>query len=206
MRLIVCGLLTLTVLGCSNAQTAPAGQSAPQAPTQTQESVVAEVAGRKVTMKELDDRWQSADPAERARVTQAIYQNRRNVLDQMIGDMLIEEAAKAAGMDAAEYTKQELAKRLQPVTDADVQQFFEANKDRTQGRTLEQLQGPMREFLTNQRHQQARAQLVEDLKKKSKGVRVLLDPPRQTITVAADDPYVGPATAAVTIVEYSDYQ
>jgi AraC-like DNA-binding protein len=206
MRLIVCGLLTLGTLACSNAQTAPAGQAAPQTPGQTQESVVADVGGRKVTMKELDDRWQSADPAERARVTQMIYQNRRNDLDQMIGEMLIEEAAKAAGMDVATYTQQELTKRLQPVTDADVQQFFEANKERTQGRTLEQLQGAMREYLTNQRQQQARAQLVEDLKNKSKGVRVLLDPPRQTVTVAADDPYVGPATAPVTIVEYSDYQ
>jgi hypothetical protein len=34
------------------------------------------------------------------------------VLDQMVGDALIEEAAKAAGKTAAEYQKQEIGARL----------------------------------------------------------------------------------------------
>ena len=89
-------------LACADAQTAPAEQAPPSATldARTPDAVVAEVGGRKITMKELDDRWQSMDPAERARVTQLLYQNRRNVLDQMVGDVLIEEAAKAAGMPA----------------------------------------------------------------------------------------------------------
>ena len=51
------------------------------------------------------------------------------------------------------------------MTDAEVQQFFEANKERAQGRTLDQLRQPIQEFLAGQRQQQARAQLVDDLKK-----------------------------------------
>ncbi|MGH9174891.1 MAG: SurA N-terminal domain-containing protein [Vicinamibacterales bacterium] len=191
----------MTGLGCANAQTAPSAQ----ATTQNQDAVVAEVGGRKITMKELDDRWQSMDPAERARVTQLVYQNRRNVLDQMMGDELIEQAAKSAGMPVDEYTSQETAKRITPVTDAEVQQFFEENKDRAQGRTVEQLGASIRSFLSTNRQQQARAQLVDDLKKKSAS-RVFLDPPRQTVEVRADDPSIGPATAPVTIVEFSDYQ
>jgi hypothetical protein len=203
MRSALSLLLTVATVACANAQTAPAGQTTQQ----SADAVVAEVSGRKVTLKELDDRWQALAPADRARAIQLMYQNRRNVLDQMVGDLLIEEAAKAAGMAVDKYVEQEVAKRQQPVTDADIKQFFEANKERTQGRPIEELQQPIRDFLANQRQQQARAQLVADLKKKSPAaVRVMLDPPRETVEVAAHDPSLGPPNAPVTIVEFSDYQ
>lgn len=202
MKPALCGLLILSALACADAQTAPAAQSSPQ----TQDAVVAEVAGRKITMKELDERWQTMDPGERARVTQLLYQHRRNVLDQMLGDVLIEEAAKAGGVPVAQYVERETKTRLQPITDAEMRQFYETNKDRTQGRTYEQLQGPIRDFLTGQRQAQAKAQLVDDLTKKAPALRVMLDPPRHTIELAAHDPSLGPANAPVTIVEFSDYQ
>lgn len=202
MRAALCGLLIVTALACADAQTAPAGQTAPP---QNPDTVVAEVGGRAITLQELDERWQAMDPAERARVTQLLYQNRRNVLDQIVGDVLIENAAKTAGLPVEQYLQQEIEKRRQPVTDADLQQFFEANKDRAQGRTLEQLRDPIRDFLASQRQQQARAQLVDDLKKASPA-RVMLDPPRQTVEIAAHDPVLGPAGAPITIVEFSDYQ
>ena len=207
MRFGLWGLLIAVALGCSSAETAPAEQAAPQPPTtQTSDAVVAEVGGRKITMQELDDRWQSMDPAERARVTQLVYQNRRNVLDQMMGDLLIEEAAKTAGVPTQKFTEDETAKRLKPVTDAEVRKFYEDNKDRAQGRPYEQLSDQIKAFLTSNRQQQARAFVVDDLKKKAGGTRILLEPPRIAVEISNDDPYVGPATAPVTIVEFSDYQ
>ena len=85
-------------------------------------------------------------------------------------------------------------------------QFFEANRDRAQGRTLEQLRGQIKEFLDGQRTLQARAQLVEELKAKGAGVKVMLDPPRYTVPSAASDPVRGNPAAPITIVEFSDYQ
>lgn len=204
MRRFLFGAALLALAACSGAQTAAQGGGPPQ---QGQDAVVAELGGRKITMKELDEKWQSLDPAERARVTQLLYQNRRNVLDQLMGDLLIEEAAKAAGMPAPQYLAQETAKRAQAVGEGDVKSFYEANKDRAQGRTFEELQGQIREFLQSQRQQQARAQLVDDLKKKrGADVKVHLDPPRQAVELAQHDPSIGPANAPVTIVEFSDYQ
>ncbi len=200
------GLLFVAGLACSGAQGAGQTPAAP-APQPSPDQVVAEIAGRKITLKELDDKWQEVDPAEQSRVTQLVYQNRRNVLDQMVGDVLIEQAAKAAGQSAEQYLNLEVAKRVTQPTDADVRKFFEANKDRTQGRTMEQLRDPIREFLQGQRQLQARAQLVDDLKKKSgTPIRVLLDAPRRELTVAAHDPVRGPAAAPITIIEFSDYQ
>lgn len=209
MRIALGGIVIAITVACSNAQTAPAQQAAtqPQPSTpQTADAVVAEIGGRKITMKELDDRWQSMDPAERSRITQLLYQNRRNVLDQMMGDLLIEQAAKTAGVPVQKFTEDETAKRLKPVTEADVRQFYEDNKDRTQGRPFEQLSDQIRSFLTGNRQQQARAILVDDLKKKADATRILLEPPRIAVEISDDDPSVGPATAPVTIVEFSDYQ
>ena len=202
MNRFVGALLIVAAFGCADAQTAPSDQTGSAAP----DTVVAEVGGRKITMKELDERWQTMDPGERARVTQLVYQNRRNVLEQMMGDVLIEQAAKAAGMELEAYRKQEIAKRLKPVTEEDVRQFFEENKDRTQGRTIEQLGPSIRAYLTTNRDQQARAQLIDDLKTKTPASRILLEPPRIAIDVAPDDPAIGSPTAPVTIVEFSDYQ
>ena len=211
MKPALCGLLIATTLACADAETASQGPTASstQAPgtavSQNQDVVVAEVAGRKITLKELDDTWQQTDPGERARVTQLLYQNQRNVLDQMIGDALIEQAAKAAGIPVEKYTADQTAKLLTPVTDAEIEEFYNANKDRAQGRPLDQLKGPIRDFLAGNRKAQARAQLVDNLKQKS-ALRVMLEPPRQHVELASHDPAVGPATAPVTLIEFSDYQ
>jgi protein-disulfide isomerase len=202
MKSVLFTLVIATAMGCTSAATAPAEQAAAQSP----ESVVAEVAGRKITLKDVDDRWQALNAAERARVTQLLYQNRRNVLEQMMGDILIENAAKAANKTTAAYLDEETQKRAAPVADTDIQQFFEENKERAQGRTIDQLREPIRQYLEVQRKQQARAQLAAELSTKSGGMRVLLDPPRQTVEISADDPVRGPAAAPVTIIEYSDFQ
>ena len=183
-----------------------AAQQLPAPPTDP-DQVVAEVGGRKITLKELDAKWEEFDAAERARVTQMLYQNRRNMLDQVVGDILIENAAKAANQPVDAYVAQDAAKRQQPVTEGEIAQFYEQNKQRAQGRTLDDLRGQIKDFLEGQRKQQARAQLVEELKAKSDGgVRVLLDPPRYTVKVEDHDPIRGEATAPVTLVEFSDYQ
>ena len=202
MKSVLLVLAIVAAAGCTSAQTATAEQAAQEGP----QTVVGEVSGRQITLKEVDDRWQSLNPAERARVTQLLYQNRRSMLEQIMGEILIENAAKAANKSTADYIQEESQKRLTPVSDADVLQFFEANKERAQGRTIDELRDPIRQFLGEQRKQQARTQLAGELAAKAGGVRVLLDPPRETVTVAATDMVRGPATAPITIVEYSDYQ
>src|SRR5688500_14387039 len=176
------------------------------APPGDPNQVVAEVGGRKITLKELDAKWEEFDAAERARVTQLLYQNRRNMLEQLVGDILIENAAKAAGEPVDAFVTQDAAKRAQPVSEAEILQFYEQNRDRAQGRTLDQLRGQIKDFLESQRKGQARAQLIAELKSKGNDVRVLLDPPRYAVAIEDHDPVRGEATAPVTLVEFSDYQ
>src|SRR5918993_2690276 len=91
----VAACLVLAGAGFGACADDPTAQQLPAPPTDP-DQVVAEVGGRKVTLKEVDAKWEEFDAAERARVTQLLYQNRRNMLDQLVGDILIENAAKAA--------------------------------------------------------------------------------------------------------------
>jgi protein-disulfide isomerase len=206
--LAVLGVLCLAssaaiTLACAEESASAQGQ----APAANPDEVVAEVAGRKITLKDVDAKWEEYDAAERARVVQAMYQNRRNMIDVIVGETLIENAAKAAGQSVDAFVEQDAVKRLPAVGDAEIAQFYEQNKDRAQGRTLEQLRGEIKPFLEARRRAQARAMLVEELKSKSgSGVRVTLEPPRYTVPTTAADPVRGNAAAPVTIIEFSDFQ
>ena len=177
------------------------------APAVNPDQVVAEVAGKPITLKEVDAKWEEFDSAERARVVQAMYQNRRNMIEVLVGDQLIANAARAAGQSVDAYVEQESAKKLPAIGEKEIAAFYEQNKERAQGRTLDQLRGEIKPFLEARRSQQARAMIVEDLKAKSgNGVRVMLEPPRYTVEISDTDPVRGNPSAQVTIVEFSDYQ
>ncbi len=115
---------------CADEPTA-AAQSQPISANPDQ--VVAEVAGQPITLKEVDAKWEEFDAAERARIIQAMYQNRRNMLDQLVGDRLIENAAKAAGQTTEAFLAADSVKRLPAISEADIAQFYEQNKDRAAG-------------------------------------------------------------------------
>lgn len=185
----------------------PTASAQSQSSASNPDQVVAEVAGKPITLKDVDAKWEEFDAAERARIVQAMYQNRRNMLDQMVGDILIGNSAKAAGQSVEAFVEADTTRRLPAIGEADVAQFFEQNKDRAQGRTLEQLRGEIKPYLEDRRRQQARAMLIEELvAKNSSSVKVMLDPPRYTVPTSGGDPVRGNAAAPVTIVEFSDYQ
>lgn len=193
-------VLTLPAVVCAQQSTSQTTAA------QADNGVAARVGDRVITIKEVDDTWRKADPVEHTRATQMLYQGRKETLDRMIADMLIEQAAKAKGLSAEQYTRDETAKRLKPVSDAEIATFYEQNKARMQGKPLEEMRGAIRSFLEQQMQGSARADLIAELRKAGPPVRVNIDPPRQAVEVASTDPSRGGAKAPVVIVEFSDYQ
>jgi protein-disulfide isomerase len=168
--------------------------------------VAARVGDRVITLKDVDDAWQKADPAEHGRAWQALYDGRRDALDRIIADLLIEQAAKTRGVTPDQYTKEEVAKRTKAVSDSEIAAFYEQNKDRLQGKPLAEMRDAIRTFLQQQQTNTARASLVAELRKAGPPIRTMIDPPRQVVDVASTDPVRGNAGATVTIIEFSDYQ
>ena len=199
--------LALTALGgsaCADAQTASPQVPAPG--TGDQNQVVATVGDKQFTLKDVEARWQSDDPAERARVTQLLYQHRRQSIEQLVGDHLIEGAARKAGLSKQQYLETELTKRRGAITDADIQKVFEENRDRVGASTVADLKDSITKFIAGNRDAQNHTIMVNELKAAGPAVSIALDPPRSEVVIAAHDPSRGPADAPVTIVEFSEYQ
>ncbi len=189
---------------CANAQSAQS--AAPAVVSGDENAVVATVGDKKFTLKEVEAQWQADEPAERARVTQLLYQHRRQSLDQLIGGYLIDEAAKKAGLSKDKYLEAEMTKRRGAVTDAEIQRVYDENKDRVGAQTVEQLRGSITQFIQGNRDAQNMAMLIDELRKAGPAVTVALDPPRYAVALAPHDPSRGPADAPITIVEFSEYQ
>jgi len=207
MMPLACVLTLAAALGgaaCANAQSAqpPPPVSAGSDPKQ----VVATVGDKAITMADVEARWQLDDPAERARVTQLLYQHRRQSIDQIVGDTLIDAAAQKAGLSRDKYLEEQLTKRRGPISEADIKQVYEDNKDRVGASTLEDLRQSITTFITRNRDTQNLAALIGELKAAGPPVTVSLDPPRYEVPILDHDPTRGPADAPVTLIEFSEYQ
>jgi protein-disulfide isomerase len=199
-RLMVTTGAMLLVLACSApAQQTPAAEGSSTDPA-------GRIGDRTITVGEVDARWQQINPNTQAQARQALYDGRKAALEDIIAGLLVEQAAKAKGVTPEQFTQDEMSRRVKPVTDADVNAFYESNKERMQGRPLEVMGPAIRQFLEQQRQTAAREALVAELRKAGPPIRTMLDPPRLQIAVNADDPTQGSATAPVTVVEFSDFQ
>jgi protein-disulfide isomerase len=185
----------LTV-ACSSASSGDPSPKPAAAPT----GAVAVVDGQAISLSQLDEKA----AAGLRQVRQQEYQVRQNALDQMIADQILDKEAKARGITKEALIQAEVTGKLGEPSEAEINQLWEANKDRVGGRTKEQLLPDIIQYLKNQKGQTAQQEFLKTLRAKYK-VRVLLEPPRVEVSVD-DDPVKGPAGAQVTIVEFSDYQ
>jgi protein-disulfide isomerase len=175
-------------------------------PSTTRDQPAATFGDRKISIEEIDERWQAVNPAEHFQTVQALYAGRRAALDGIIADALIEEAAAAQGVTPNDLLAEETAARLRPVSDAEVVAFFNANRNQMQGRSLELIRGAIRSFLVDQQKADARQAFIEALRINGPVVTVLLDVPRQEIALNEADPAIGNPAAPVTVVEFSDFE
>src|SRR4029453_17308463 len=102
--------------------------------------------------------------------------------------------------------KAEVDKRVKPVSDTDVRNFYVQNSERMQGRPFEQMSAAIQRYLRDQAQTEAKQDLIAELKKSGPPIRVVMDAPRTVVSVNADDPSQGKADAPVTVVEFSDFQ
>jgi protein-disulfide isomerase len=180
--------------------------SAPAQQATNSSDAAARVGDRTVTVKELDDRWQKSAPGPHAQALQALYDGRKEALDEIIADTLITQAAKAKNVTAEQYMQGEVGKRIKPVTDTDIVTFFQENQAQMQGRPLADVGPAIRRYLEEQQKASAQQAVIEELRKSGPRIQLLMDAPRQQVSIGADDASVGPANAPVTIIEFSDFQ
>ena len=131
------------------------------------------------------------------------FQIRSRALDAVVQQRLVEAEAKKRGLTADKLLEQEVDAKVSAPTAGEVEAFYLAQRDRI-NRPLAEIRPQVEQALRQAKIQQARQQFTESLREKIEVV-VLLRQPR---TEVAFDPtrVKGDAQAAVTIVEFSDFQ
>jgi protein-disulfide isomerase len=182
-RILIAAALLATVAGCQRTATtqAKSTDNDPAAP-------VAKWDGGAITGAELDA---------------AVYDQKKQALDQMLVRRLVEQKAKAENLTAEALVKREIQDKLKKPSDDDLKKFYDEQAKRQPLPPFDQVKEQIIQYLERPQMAAAQQAFVEKLKKEM-NVVVNLKPPR--VEVAAEGPSRGAANAPVTIVEFSDYE
>ena len=148
---------------------------------------------------------EAAVAAELRQIDQRVARERAALLQSRLEEV-VDSRTLAVEAAAQGITVEQLMTQMAPapVTDADVDAFYEENKSRIPPTTTKEQVGPqIRTYLEQGRTQTARQEFLAALRTKH-AVKILLGPPR--VEVAATGPSRGPASAPVTLIEFSDFQ
>ncbi|MBZ0114203.1 MAG: thioredoxin domain-containing protein [Thermoanaerobaculia bacterium] len=186
----------------ATSDTQPAAVSVPE--------TVAQIDGQEISLADLEKA--AAEPLDqlemqRLQMDLKMKQERQKILikelDQLVEDRLLEKEAGARGVSVDELVAAEISPA--EVTDEDIDAFYADLQTQRQGvPPLERIGEQIRTHLTQAKAQEAREDFLDNLRDKYK-VDVFLSEPR--VEIATDGhPTLGPDTAPVTIVAFSDFE
>jgi protein-disulfide isomerase len=135
-----------------------------------------------------------------ARDKQTVMENQ---LNQMIEDRLLTAEAKKQGTTTDKLVEGEVDKKVAAPSDEAILKFYNDNKARINGSFADTARD-IRDYLMDREHEKVFSAYIESLKKDYK-VTSYIEPVRTTVATAGY-PSKGPANAAVTIVEFSDFE
>lgn len=186
-------LLLAAAAGCARTQA--------QAPSGADGQAAARIGGTQISVAEVDKKAAGT----LARIEFERYEARRQALDEMVSERLVDEAARAKGITRDALLKAEIEDKVPVPTEQEVRATYEQHKAQLGGTTYEQIQDRIRASI-RQQALAARVQEFHEALKKDTPVTILLEEPRAEVAVPADAPSQGPKDAKVTIVEFLDYQ
>ncbi len=127
----------------------------------------------------------------------------QKALEGIVAEKLIEIEAVKSKMTAQQLLDAEVNSNVETPSNQEIDAFYEAYKDRIPVPKTEALP-QVKQYLIDQSRNRYRTMLIDRLKKQY-GFKSFLEPLR-TELVTAGFPSKGPASAPVTIVEFSDFE
>src|SRR5579863_649361 len=163
-------------------------------------AVLATVGNHRITRRQVDDQvLRGVSPSQ-------LYDLRKQAMDKLIDDYLLEQAAKKAGVTPDQYLAKETNKA--PVSDSDARKFYDDHRaaidQQVKGQSFDQIKGRIILALEHQNARESSEALIAKLRAKS-GVKIALQAPHVNIA-SAGHPWAGGKDAPVTVVEFSDFQ
>jgi protein-disulfide isomerase len=160
-------------------------------------TVVAEVGGVKITMGDLEQQ-------ESARLLSAhyeYYQAETKALNDLIDKKLLEQKAKSENLTVDELIKRDISSQVKDPTEDQMKVFYEGLET---AQPYDAVREKILEKIRDVRTQKARAAYIKALHAETT-VAVLLAPPHVDVDTQ-NALSLGPEKAAVTLVEFADYE
>jgi protein-disulfide isomerase len=185
---------------------------APRPPGQAQQqqdpnAPVARIGSQTISARELDESVKKELAQLDQQYQEQRYQLRKQGLENMLRRRAFETKAKALNLSTEDLVNKEIADKIPTPSDEEIRALYErAKAGGQQLPPFDQVKGDIARFIKSQKGQGALVEYYETLKKEQ-GIEMLL-PPYEAPKVAVDatGPSKGPATAPITIVEFSDYE
>jgi len=179
-----------------------AAEAAPPATAADRARVLATVNGKNITSGDIED---SLRPLVFA-VQEQVYNLRRRDLEMKVNDLLLEQEAQKRGVTARALLDAEVGAKVPVVNETQAQAFYNENKERINGE-FAKIKYQIIEYLQQQEREKLNTALAERLRQ-SAGVQIFLNAPEPPVfDIATDDqPTKGNPNAAVTLVEFTDFE
>jgi protein-disulfide isomerase len=165
-------------------------------------AVVATVAGQPIRAAALKERLKPII----YKLQLSAYEATRTRAEHMVDDLLLLAEANRRQIGPEEIIRKEISDKIQPPSEAEVAKFYAENKSRIGG-DLNSVHSQLVSYLENEAKQQLEKDLSDRLRKSAQIQWLITEPaqPIQAISVD-DDPSRGDPSAAVTVVEFTDFQ
>lgn len=161
----------------------------------------AEVNGEAITAKDLE----RALGAKLSKLEEQIYHLKRQQLEALIAQRLLAQEAAKRGVSVAVLLDAEVTAKAEPVTEEEIEDYYQANKSRLRGDEATIRQN-VRARLQQQKVAARRKLFVESVRSQAKVLVHLQPPPVFRVAVSVEGaPVRGAAEAPVTLVEFSDF-
>ena len=194
---VLAGIAALISLPVSAAATMEKPSATPAASRGGPNKVLATIGDHPVTQGEVD-----------SKVAVQLYDLRKQALDEIIDDYVVQSAAKKSGLKPDEYLDRQVKLSIPRVTSQEAEQFYGQHKAQLDAQTgahsFSQIEPRLIAALQNHRDQEGRDQVIKKLRVEN-DVSVLLEAPRVSVA-SANHPSSSARSAPVTIIEFSDFQ
>jgi protein-disulfide isomerase len=167
----------------------------------TRSEPLAEVDAEVITAKEVE----TALGASLARLREQIYSIKRQKVEALIAARLLANEAAKRSITVQALLDAEVTRKVGPVTEQEIESFYQANRARLQGDETT-IRKQIMAHLQNQKLAAQRESLIQSLRSQAKVVVHLKAPPVLRTQLSQDGaPFKGPATAPTTIVKFEDF-
>jgi protein-disulfide isomerase len=169
---------------------------------QKEEKVVAVVNGRKITESEVD----KSIAAQLIPLQQQIYALRKATLENLVLRTILEDEAKKRGISVEELKREFTAAKV-AVQQSDVEQSYAENRSAFGAMSEDEAKERIKLDLESQARMQNYRAALSKLEQSSHIERNLEEPALPLVNVVEQNaPSLGGKEAAVTIIEFSDFQ